>query len=141
MHLKKLIKLSLITLTLLSITACGNKEVVSVSVPTAETVVETVKPAEPIVVSVEPINEVTEDEIDVEALTAYPADPDIDYYSKGMDEQQKKSYSNSGSPAVDEPNVLPSVPQDYVTAETEAIFGVKLEQPPTPYESDGSIFH
>lgn len=141
MHTHKLIKLSLTTLLLLSLTACGRKEVVSVEVPTtAETVVETVKPAEPIVVSVEPINEVKEDEIDVEALTAYPADPDIDYYSKGMDEQQKKSYSNSGSPAVDNPNVLPSVPEDHLTAEAEALYG-GLRDWGEVYESDGSIFH
>lgn len=133
MHTNKLIKLSLTTLLLLTLTACGNKEVVSVSVPTAETVVETVKPAEPIVVSVEPINEIKEDEIDVEALITFPADSDVDYYGKEEVSQPKPATPNSGSPAVDEPNVLPSVPEDHVTAETEAIFGVKFEELPTPY--------
>ena len=123
MHTHKLIKLSLITLSLLAITACGNKEVVSVSVPTAETVVETVKPAEPIVVSVEPINEAKEDKIDVEALIAFPADSDVDYYGKDEVSQPKPATPNSGSPVVDEPNVLPSVPEDHLTAEAEALYG------------------
>ena len=124
MHLKRLLTLSLITLSLLSLTACGRKEVVSVEVPTtAETVSEVVKPAEPIVVSVEPINETKEDEIDVEALISFPADSDVDYYVKGEVSQSKPATPNSGSPAVDEPSVLPSVPQAYVTEEAQALYG------------------
>lgn len=140
MHTHKLIKLSLITLTLFSLTACGRKEVVSVDVPnTSETVVETVKPAEPIVVSVEPINEEKEDEIDVEALITFPADSDVDYYGKVEVSQPKPATPNSGSPAVDNPNVLPSVPEDYVTAEAEALLGVQLEHV-TLHGGGGDIF-
>ena len=125
MHTHKLIKLSLITLTLLSITACGRKEVVSVEVPTTTTeTVETVKPAEPIVVSVEPINEVKEE---TEVKVNLP-DPDLDYYGKVKTEQT--TYT-TGLPSVkeeDEPaSATPSsVPQDRLTPEAEALFG-KLE--------------
>lgn len=96
MHTKKLITLSLITLTALSVTACGKKEVVSVEVPTSttETVKETVKPAEPIVVSVEPINEAKEEEVEV----VLP-DPDLDYYGKV--ETEKTTYT-TGLPTISE---------------------------------------
>lgn len=96
MHPNKIIKLSLTTLLLLSLTACGRKEVVSVEVPTtAETVVETVKPAEPIVVSVEPINEVKEE---TEVKVNLP-DPDLDYYGKV--ETEKTTYT-TGLPSISE---------------------------------------
>ncbi|MBR6309552.1 MAG: hypothetical protein IKR39_13205 [Lachnospiraceae bacterium] len=123
MHLKKLLSLSLIATSLLTVAACNKREVVPVEVPTTETVVETVKPAEPIVVSVEPINEAKEDKIDVEALIAFPADSDVDYYGKDEVSQPKPATPNSGSPVVDEPNVLPSVPEDHLTAEAEALYG------------------
>ncbi|MBR6308020.1 MAG: hypothetical protein IKR39_05380 [Lachnospiraceae bacterium] len=125
MHTHKLIKLSLITLTLLSLTACGNKEVVSVSVPTTTTeTVETVKPAEPIVVSVEPINEVKE-ETEVEVNLP---DPDLDYYGKV--ETEKTTYT-AGLPTVKEDDTTASAtpsafPEDRLTPEAEALFG-KLE--------------
>lgn len=124
MHTNKLIKLSLTTLLLLTLTACGRKEVVSVEVPTTTTeTVETVKPAEPIVVSVEPINEVKEDEIDVEALITFPADSDVDYYGKDEVSQPKPATPNSGSPAVDNPNVLPSVPEDHFSEQAISLYG------------------
>lgn len=130
MLIKKLIKLSLTAVLLLTLTACGRKEVVSVEVPTTAETVETVKPAEPIVVSVEPINEVKE-ETEVEVNLP---DPDLDYYGKV--ETEKTTYT-TGLPSVkeDEPaSATPSsVPQDYVTEETQATFGT-FEHAPTPYE-------
>ena len=95
MHTHKLIKLSLTTLTLLTLIACGRKEVVSVEVPTTIEIVETVKPAEPIVVSVEPINEVKE-ETEVEVNLP---DPDLDYYGKV--ETEKTTYT-TGLPSISE---------------------------------------
>ncbi|MBR6309551.1 MAG: hypothetical protein IKR39_13200 [Lachnospiraceae bacterium] len=122
MHTNKLIKLSLTTVLLLTLTACGRKEVVSVEVPTTTTeTVETVKPAEPIVVSVEPINEVKEE---TEVKVNLP-DPDLDYYGKV--ETEKTTYT-TGLPSVkeeDEPaSATPSaVPEDHLTPEAEAFFG------------------
>jgi len=104
MHFKRLLTLSLIIASLLTISACGRKEVVSIEVPnTPETVVETVKPAEPIVVSVEPINEVKEDEIEV----MMPA-PDLDYYGKV--ETEKTTYTTG----------LPTISEDASSATTSA---------------------
>lgn len=124
MHTNKLIKLSLTAVLLLTLTACGRKEVVSVEVPTTTTeTVETVKPAEPIVVSVEPINEVKE-ETEVEVNLP---DPDLDYYGKV--ETENTTYT-TGLPSVKEEetaSATPSaVPQDRLTPEAEALFG-KLE--------------
>ena len=95
MYLKRLLTLTLITTSLLTIAACGRKEVVSVEVPTStETVTETVKPAEPVVVSVEPINEAKEEEVEV----MMPA-PDLDYYGKV--ETEKTTYT-TGLPTISE---------------------------------------
>ena len=124
MHTNKLIKLSLIATSLLTLTACGRKEVVSVEVPTTTETVETVKPAEPIVVSVEPINEAKE-ETEVEVNLP---DPDLDYYGKV--ETEKTTYT-AGLPTVKEDDTTASAtpsafPEDRLTPEAEALFG-KLE--------------
>lgn len=122
MLIKKLIKLSLTTLLLLSLTACGRKEVVSVEVPTTTETVETVKPAEPIVVSVEPINEVKE-ETEVEVNLP---DPDLDYYGKV--ETEKTTYT-TGLPSISEDTsasasaTTSAFPEDHLTPEAEALFG------------------
>ena len=128
MHFKRLLTLSLITTSLLTITACSKKEVVSVSVPTAETVVETVKPAEPIVVSVEPINEVKEEtNEDLLADTVFPADTTVDYYGKDVENQPKSTSPNTGLAVADEDSSSASdVPQDYLTEEAKEMYGEPL---------------
>jgi len=143
MHLKRLLTLSLITLSLLSLAACGRKEVVSVDIPnTSETVVETVKPAEPIVVSVEPINEAKEEtEEDLLADTVFPADTTVDYYGKDVENQPKSTSPNTGLAVADEDSSTTSdVPQDSLSpAFFEAFGDVELDTTPI-YRSDGSIF-
>ena len=122
MHLKKLIKLSLITLTLLTLTACGRKEVVSVEVPTTTTeTVETVKPAEPIVVSVEPINEAKEEtKEDLLADTVFPADTTVDYYGKDVENQPKSTSPNTGLSVADEDSSTSSdMSEEAIKAELE----------------------
>lgn len=125
MHTKKLIKLSLITFSLLSLTACGRKEVVSVEVPTTTETVETVKPAEPIVVSVEPINEVKE-ETEVEVNLP---DPDLDYYGKVETEQT--TYT-TGLPSISEDttasaSTFSSMSEEELAKEIEAKTGITVE--------------
>ena len=118
MHLKKLLALLLVSASLLSITACGRKEVVSIEIPKPSvTVLETVKPAEPVVVSVEPINEVKEE---VEAMMP---DSDLDYYGKV--ETEKNSYT-TGLPTISEDTssaTTSAFPEDNLTPEAEALFG------------------
>ena len=133
MHTSKLFKLSLITLTLLSLTACGRKEVVSVEVPTTTTeTVETVKPAEPIVVSVEPINEVKEE---TEVKVNLP-DPDLDYYGKVETEQT--TYT-TGLPSVKEEDTASATPSNEAldengsTALANELYG-EVWHVPAPYE-------
>lgn len=127
MHLKRLLSLSLITTSLLTITACNKREVVPIEVPTTETVVEAIKPAEPIVVYVEPIDE-AEETMEVELKLA---DPNLDYYGKA---EEAKASTSTGRSATKENAATPStIPQDYVTEETQATFG-QFEHVPAPYE-------
>ena len=125
MHTNKLIKLSLIATSLLTLTACGRKEVVSVEVPTTTETVETVKPAEPIVVSVEPINEAKE-ETEVEVNLP---DPDLDYYGKVETEQT--TYT-TGLPSISEDttasaSTFSSMSEEELAKEIEAKTGIAVE--------------
>ena len=127
MHLKKLLSLSLIATSLLTVTACTKREVVPIDIPTTEAVEESIKPAEPIVVYVEPINEAKET---IETELKF-ADPDLDYFGKA--EEAKTSTSTGRSAAKGDTATPSAVPQDYVTEETQATFGT-FEHVPTPYE-------
>ena len=143
MHTRKLITLSLITITALSVSACGKKEVVSVEVPTStETVTETVKPAEPIVVSVEPINEAKEEtKEDLLADTVSPADTTVDYYGKDVENQPKSTSPNTGLAVADEDSSTPSaVPQDHLTEEAIALYG-ELDTSPAFHGGGKNIFN
>ena len=131
MHTKKLIKLSLTTVLLLTLTACGRKEVVSVEVPTPTEIMETVKPAEPIVVSVEPINEAKEEtEEDLLADTVFPADTTVDYYGKDVENQPKSTSPNTGLAVADEDSSSASdMSEEQLAKEIEAKTGITVEYP------------
>ena len=107
MRLKRLFTLSLITASLLTITACGRKEVAPLEVPTytPAPVAETVTPAEPIVVSVEPLNKIETAESEL-----FIPDSDLDYYGKEVAKQRTTTSTPS------------AVPQDELTDEAKALF-------------------
>ena len=125
MRLKRLFTLSLITASLLTITACGRKEVTPLEVPTytPAPAVEITKPAAPVVVSVEPLYE------PLETAESDLCTSDLDYYGKEFVKQR----STTSTPS--------DVPQDELTDEAKAFFNPSGEHRTiNPYKSDGSIF-
>lgn len=105
MKRNELIRLGILTASMLTLTACGDKKLVKVD-PLNQPIEQTdevVKPAEPIVVSVEPIVEIDEDD-------NFEIDADIDYYGKEEATQPAPSTPNSGYSTVKDSD---DVDEDY----------------------------